>query len=250
MNICQRIFDCMGQDKTRLRALAKALGTAPSTVSSWKIRHSDPPARYIVPIAEFLGVPPLYLLTGKPASLSTSQASSQALQLDTPPKIPSEAAKPAKTPCEAVQTASPAEAISPMQPDSTAKTHFKTWQTINTLKTPWEAVQTANTFIEPSADLQIYGELNSLYASLDRAGQVIMLAAGYQQQLRMRSASKNDSPPPRTLVLINKILTRSTIKKVATVCPCAYHSDFLFICTQAPTPSLGEPTYFYLALYP
>lgn len=208
----------MGQDKTRLRALAKALGTAPSTVSSWKIRHSDPPAKYIVPIAEFLGVPPLYLLTGKPASLSTSQASSQALQLDTPPKIPSEATKPAKTPCEAVQAASPAEAISPMQSDSTAKTHFKTGQTVNTTKTPLEAVQTANTFIEPRADLQMYGELNSLYASLDRPGQVIMLAAGYQQQLRVQSASKDDLPlpPPRTLVLINKILTHSTTSQ----CPC------------------------------
>lgn len=208
MNICQRIFDCMGQDKTRLRALAKALGTAPSTVSSWKIRQSDPPAKYIVPIAEFLGVPPLYLLTGKQASTSNSQA--------------------------------------------------------NTLSEP-----------DAKADRQAYGELNSLYASLDRAGQVIMLAAGYQQQLRVRSASKDDLPPPRTLVLINKILTHSIIsqcscltafalayngtsvvllyicsKKVATVCLCAYHSDFLFICIQAPTPSLDEPTYFYLALYP
>lgn len=198
MNICQRIFDCMGQDKARLRALAKALGTAPSTVSSWKIRQSDPPARYIVPIAEFLGVPPLYLLTGKPASPSTSQASSQAIQ-DTLPKIPSEATKPAKEPCETVPADSPAEAISPSQSDSTAKTHFPA----NTLKTPFEAIPQSNTLIE-NADLQMYGELKSLYASLDRAGQVIMLAAGYQQQLRMRSASKDDLPPPRTLVLLKQ----------------------------------------------
>lgn len=183
----------MGQDKARLRALAKALGTAPSTVSSWKIRHSDPPARYIVPIAEFLGVPPLYLLTGKPASPSTSQASSQAIQ-DTLPKIPSEAKKPAKEPCETVPADSPAEAISPSQSDSTAKTHFPA----NTLKTPSEAIPQSNTLIE-NADLQMYGELKSLYASLDRAGQVIMLAAGYQQQLRVRSASKDDLPPPENI---------------------------------------------------
>lgn len=174
----------MGQDKTRLRALAKALGTAPSTVSSWKIRQSDPPARYIVPIAEFLGVPPLYLLTGKPADPKTSQASFQAIQ-DTPPKIPSEATKPVKEPCETVPANSPAEAISPRQSDSTAKT-------------PFEAIPQSNTFIE-NADLQMYGELKSLYASLDRAGQVIMLAAGYQQQLRVRSASKDDLPPPENI---------------------------------------------------
>lgn len=181
----------MGQDKTRLRALAKALGTAPSTVSSWKIRHSDPPARYIVPIAEFLGVPPLYLLTGKPASPATSskkKGSSQDRE---------------NAPATAWQTASPAEAISPTRSDSTAKT-------------PFEAVQPANTGIEPSADLQMYGELNSLYASLDRAGQVIMLAAGYQQQLRVQSASKDDSPPLRTLVPASKLLTHSDIPQ----CPC------------------------------
>ena len=70
MSICQRIFDRMGQDKARLRALAASINVAPSTVTSWKSRGSDPPAKYIVAIASFLGVSPMWLLTGEDASPS------------------------------------------------------------------------------------------------------------------------------------------------------------------------------------
>lgn len=65
MSICTRIFERMGQDKSHLRALAHKLSIAPSTVTSWKTRGSDPPAKYIVAIADFLGVSPLWLLTGE-----------------------------------------------------------------------------------------------------------------------------------------------------------------------------------------
>ena len=65
MSISERIFAKMGQDKSHLRALAVALNIAPSTVTSWKVRGSDPPAKYIVEIANFLQVSPLWLLTGQ-----------------------------------------------------------------------------------------------------------------------------------------------------------------------------------------
>lgn len=68
MSISARIFTKMGQDKSHLRALATAIGVAPSTVTSWKVRDSDPPAKYIVPIATFLQVSPLWLLTGSDES--------------------------------------------------------------------------------------------------------------------------------------------------------------------------------------
>lgn len=70
MSICQRIFKRMGQDNARLRALAASINVAPSTVTSWKSRGSDPPAKYIVAIAAFLGVSPMWLLTGENETVS------------------------------------------------------------------------------------------------------------------------------------------------------------------------------------
>ena len=52
MSIGTRIFERMGQDKSHLRALAHKLSIAPSTVTSWKTRGSDPPAKYIVAIPD------------------------------------------------------------------------------------------------------------------------------------------------------------------------------------------------------
>lgn len=124
LSICQRIFDSMGQDKARLRALAQSLGVASSTVSTWKARHTDPPARYIMPIADFLGVSPLWLLTGTPEG-------------------------------------APARAEAP-------------------------------------SDAPLYEELRTVYDSLDRPGQIIMLAAGYREQLRLQGSlpQRTAVPPP------------------------------------------------------
>lgn len=41
------------------------LGINTSTMTNWKNRGTDPPARYISPICEFLGVSIEYLLTGE-----------------------------------------------------------------------------------------------------------------------------------------------------------------------------------------
>ena len=77
MSISERIFAKMGQDKSHLRALAAALKIAPSTVTSWKVRGSDPPAKYIVEIANFLQVSPMWLLTGQEAEASALNKSNE-----------------------------------------------------------------------------------------------------------------------------------------------------------------------------
>lgn len=45
--------------------LCEAIGISSSTMTNWKNRGTDPPAKHIIPICEFLNVSPYFLLTGK-----------------------------------------------------------------------------------------------------------------------------------------------------------------------------------------
>ena len=65
MEIYERIFELLGSKRSRQLELAKAIGVSTQTVSSWKTRGSDPSAKLISSIADFLGVSTDYLLTGK-----------------------------------------------------------------------------------------------------------------------------------------------------------------------------------------
>lgn len=89
MSISERIFAKMGQDKSHLRALAAALKIAPSTVTSWKVRGSDPPAKYIVEIANFLQVSPMWLLTGQESESSTLKKSNETQNTPEPASLDS-----------------------------------------------------------------------------------------------------------------------------------------------------------------
>lgn len=65
MEIGERIFKLLGESKSQQKKLSEITGIPEQTISSWKKRKSDPPAKHIYAIADFLNVSVVYLLTGK-----------------------------------------------------------------------------------------------------------------------------------------------------------------------------------------
>lgn len=65
MTICERLFEIMDKKGLNSASLCHAVGASSSTVANWKTRNTDPAAKFIVPICEFLGCSIEYLLTGK-----------------------------------------------------------------------------------------------------------------------------------------------------------------------------------------
>lgn len=63
--IIQRILSLLDKKSLKMVDLCRYLEINTSTMTNWKNRGTDPPARYIVPICEFLGISYEYLLTGK-----------------------------------------------------------------------------------------------------------------------------------------------------------------------------------------
>ena len=55
----------MKSKNKKQQALCKYLNINASTFTNWKLRNTDPPAKYVIPICEFLEVTPYYLLTGE-----------------------------------------------------------------------------------------------------------------------------------------------------------------------------------------
>lgn len=65
MTICERMFLIMEQKNKKAADLCKILEIGTGQTTTWKKRNSDPPAKYITKICEFLEITPEYLLTGK-----------------------------------------------------------------------------------------------------------------------------------------------------------------------------------------
>ena len=62
MEIIERIYRLLDEKDKRAYELCEKLSIRTSTMSTWKARTNDPPAKYMKTIADFLGVSLDYLL--------------------------------------------------------------------------------------------------------------------------------------------------------------------------------------------
>lgn len=83
MEIIERINQLLEEKDKKAYELCQKLNIRTSTMSTWKKRKSDPPAKYMKTIADFLGVSLDYLLTGEdvPKRKALSQEEEQILEL-------------------------------------------------------------------------------------------------------------------------------------------------------------------------
>lgn len=65
MTISERLFSTLDERGLRASGLCKHLGIGTNITTGWKQRGTDPPAKYIAPICEYLNCSLEYLLTGE-----------------------------------------------------------------------------------------------------------------------------------------------------------------------------------------
>lgn len=65
MTISERLFAMLDERGLRASGLCKYLGITTNMTTNWKQRGTDPPAKYVIPICEYLDCSLEYLLTGE-----------------------------------------------------------------------------------------------------------------------------------------------------------------------------------------
>lgn len=74
MTICERLFEELDRRGLTAYRLCRHLGVATSVTTGWKQRGTDPPAKYVVRICEFLGCSISYFLTGSDTEPETKKS--------------------------------------------------------------------------------------------------------------------------------------------------------------------------------
>ena len=69
MEIIERIYKLLEEEKKTAYELCEKINIRASTMSTWKSRTTDPPAKCMKTIADFFGVSLDYLMTGQDAPL-------------------------------------------------------------------------------------------------------------------------------------------------------------------------------------
>lgn len=64
MSATEKITEILEEKGLKQSDLCCHLNIRNSTFTNWKKRNTDPPSKFIIPICEFIGVSPEYLLTG------------------------------------------------------------------------------------------------------------------------------------------------------------------------------------------
>ena len=82
MSIINDILRLLEEKGKKASELCAYINVNTSNFTNWKNRNTDPPAKYIYPICEFLGVSTDYLLTGKEKSPSAEQTAKEQLSFD------------------------------------------------------------------------------------------------------------------------------------------------------------------------
>lgn len=81
MSIIDNVLFYLEENCLKQSDLCNHIGINTSTMTNWKNRKTDPPAKYIIPICEFLGVSPYVLLTGKEKNSPAEQLTADEQEL-------------------------------------------------------------------------------------------------------------------------------------------------------------------------